>query len=154
MTGSKIRIIWSSLAVARQLPSGAIATDATPPMWPVRVRPRLPHCLCGHRWRGARRHHAGLVRGAQGDYLANAAAIAFSPFATGAFIVGMTAPIGPPGIAVGAIITLLIGNPISAAASRLSSCRNRGARSVSGSCPAHPSRCCAILDLNQCQPLT
>jgi hypothetical protein len=30
--------------------------------------------------------------------------------------VGMTALIGPQGIAVGAIITLLIGNPISAAA--------------------------------------
>ncbi len=55
----------------------------------------------------------------QGDYLANASAIALSLFATGAFIVGMTALVGPPGIAVGAIITLLIGNPISAAAQPL-----------------------------------
>jgi hypothetical protein len=55
----------------------------------------------------------------QGDYWANAAAITLSLFATGAIIVGMTALIGPPGIAVGAIITLLIGNPISAAAQRL-----------------------------------
>jgi hypothetical protein len=55
----------------------------------------------------------------QGDYLANASAIALSLFATGSFIVGMTALIGPPGIAVGAIITLLIGNPISAAAQPL-----------------------------------
>ena len=55
----------------------------------------------------------------QGDYLANAAAIALSLFATGAIIVGLTALIGPPGIAVGAIITLLIGNPISAAAQPL-----------------------------------
>jgi hypothetical protein len=55
----------------------------------------------------------------QGDYLANAAAIALSLFATGASIVGLTALIGPPGIAVGAIITLLIGNPISAAAQPL-----------------------------------
>jgi hypothetical protein len=52
----------------------------------------------------------------QGDYLANSLAIALSLFATGATIVGMTALIGPPGVAVGAIITLLIGNPISAAA--------------------------------------
>jgi hypothetical protein len=55
----------------------------------------------------------------QGDYLANASAIALSLFATGAIIVGMTAVIGPPGIAVGAILTLLIGNPISAAAQPL-----------------------------------
>jgi hypothetical protein len=55
----------------------------------------------------------------QGDYWANAAAIALSLFATGAIIVGMAALIGPPGIAVGAIITLLIGNPISAAAQPL-----------------------------------
>ena len=55
----------------------------------------------------------------QGDYLTNASAIALSLFATGAFIVGMTALIGPPGIAVGAVITLLIGNPISAAAQPL-----------------------------------
>jgi hypothetical protein len=52
----------------------------------------------------------------QGDYLVNASAIALSLFATGAFIVGMAALIGPTGIAVGAIITLLIANPISAAA--------------------------------------
>jgi hypothetical protein len=51
-----------------------------------------------------------------GDYLANASAIALSLFATGSFIVGMTALIGRPGIAAGAIITQLIGNPISAAA--------------------------------------
>jgi hypothetical protein len=51
----------------------------------------------------------------QGDYLANAAAVALSLFATGATIVGLNALIGPAGIAVGAIITLLIGNPISAA---------------------------------------
>jgi hypothetical protein len=49
----------------------------------------------------------------QGDYLANASAIALSLFATGSFIVGMTALIGPPGIAVGAIITLLIGTHLS-----------------------------------------
>jgi hypothetical protein len=55
----------------------------------------------------------------QGDYMANASAIALSLFATGAFIVGLTALIGPPGIAVGAVLTLLIGNPISAAAQPL-----------------------------------
>jgi hypothetical protein len=55
----------------------------------------------------------------QGDYLLNASAIALSLFATGASIVGLTALIGPPGIVVGAIITLLIGNPISAAAQPL-----------------------------------
>jgi hypothetical protein len=55
----------------------------------------------------------------QGAYLANASAIALSLFATGAIIVGMSAVIGPPGIAVGAILTLLIGNPISAAAQPL-----------------------------------
>ena len=55
----------------------------------------------------------------QGDYLVNASAIALSLFATGAAIVGLAALIGPPGIAIGAIITLLIGNPISAAAQPL-----------------------------------
>ena len=55
----------------------------------------------------------------QGDYLANASAIALSLFATGASIVGLAALMGPAGIAVGAIITLLIGNPISAAAQPL-----------------------------------
>jgi hypothetical protein len=55
----------------------------------------------------------------QGDYLVNATAIALSLFATGASIVGLSALIGPPGIIVGAIITLLIGNPISAAAQPL-----------------------------------
>ena len=64
----------------------------------------------------------------QGDYLANASAIALSLFATGAFIVGMTALIGPPGIAVGAIVTLLIGNPISAAAQPLEFLPDRRAR--------------------------
>jgi hypothetical protein len=52
----------------------------------------------------------------QGDYLANASAIGLSLFATGAFIVGMTTLLGRAGLALGAIITLLIGNPISAAA--------------------------------------
>ena len=37
VTGSQIRTVPSSLAVASQLPSGAIATAHTPPVWPVRV---------------------------------------------------------------------------------------------------------------------
>ena len=37
VTGSQIRTVWSSLAVASQLPSGAIATARTLSVWPVRV---------------------------------------------------------------------------------------------------------------------
>ena len=37
MAGSQIRTVPSSLAVASQVPSGAIATAVTRPVWPVRV---------------------------------------------------------------------------------------------------------------------
>ena len=42
VTGSQIRTVPSSLAVASQLPSGAIATACTPPVWPVRVWRSVP----------------------------------------------------------------------------------------------------------------
>ncbi|MDR6611965.1 ABC transporter permease [Leifsonia sp. 1010] len=51
----------------------------------------------------------------QGDFGLNALAIALSMFATAAFIVGMNALIGRAGIAVGAVLTMLVGNPLSAA---------------------------------------
>lgn len=51
----------------------------------------------------------------QGDYLANVAAMALSVFATASFIVGMNALIGPAGIAVGAVVTIFVGNPLSSA---------------------------------------
>jgi hypothetical protein len=52
----------------------------------------------------------------QGPWLLNAAAAGLAVAATGAVIIGFSALIGPPGIAVGAVITMLIGNPLAAAA--------------------------------------
>jgi hypothetical protein len=37
VTGSQIRTVLSAAAVASQLPSGALATAFTVPVWPVRV---------------------------------------------------------------------------------------------------------------------
>jgi hypothetical protein len=51
-----------------------------------------------------------------GDWLLNAAVVATSVTATSAFIIGMAALIGPPGIGVAAVVTMLIANPIAAAA--------------------------------------
>ncbi|BDV31865.1 ABC transporter permease [Microbacterium terricola] len=51
-----------------------------------------------------------------GDFLALATGLSLAMLGTASFIVGMNALIGPPGIAVGAILTMLVGNPISAAA--------------------------------------
>jgi len=51
----------------------------------------------------------------QGDFLVNAGALSLAMLATAAVVVGCNALIGPPGIAVGAVITMLIGNPISGA---------------------------------------
>ncbi|WP_375384170.1 hypothetical protein [uncultured Microbacterium sp.] len=51
----------------------------------------------------------------QGDFLVNALAIGLAMFATAALIVGLNALIGRAGIAVGAIITILVANPISSA---------------------------------------
>jgi hypothetical protein len=55
----------------------------------------------------------------QGDFWVNALAVALSMFATAAFIVGANALMGRAGIAVGAILTVLVGNPLSAAAQPL-----------------------------------
>lgn len=52
----------------------------------------------------------------QGDFWITALATGMSVLATSAFIVGCTALIGSPGIAVGAVLTMLVGNPLSAAA--------------------------------------
>lgn len=52
----------------------------------------------------------------QGSFLASFGAMALAVFATASFIVGMSALIGPAGIAVGAVVTVLIGNPLSSAA--------------------------------------
>ncbi|WP_394940641.1 hypothetical protein [Psychromicrobium sp. YIM B11713] len=51
----------------------------------------------------------------QGSYLLNVAVIALSAFATAVFIVGVTALLGRVGVAVGSVVTMLIGNPLSAA---------------------------------------
>lgn len=51
----------------------------------------------------------------QGELLVNAAALALAMLATASVIVGFNALLGPPGIAVGAVVTMLIGNPISGA---------------------------------------
>ncbi|MFF2053362.1 ABC transporter permease [Leifsonia sp. NPDC058194] len=55
----------------------------------------------------------------QGDFGINALAVGLSMFATAAFIVGMNALIGTAGIPVGAVLTILVGNPLSAAAQPL-----------------------------------
>lgn len=52
----------------------------------------------------------------QGDFLLNAAAFGLSILATSAFIVGCTSLLGSRGIAIGAVLTLFVGNPLSAAA--------------------------------------
>ncbi|WP_052227015.1 hypothetical protein [Microbacterium mangrovi] len=52
----------------------------------------------------------------QGDFWLNAAAIGLSVLATASFIVGCTSLIGRAGIAIGAVVTMLVGNPLSAAA--------------------------------------
>ena len=51
-----------------------------------------------------------------GDWLLNTAVVATSVSATGAVVIGMAALIGPPGIGVAAVVTMLIANPIAAAA--------------------------------------
>lgn len=52
----------------------------------------------------------------QGEFWLNALAIGLSVLATASFIVGATALLGRAGIAVGAIVTMLFANPLSAAA--------------------------------------
>jgi len=49
----------------------------------------------------------------QGDPVVNAVAVAASVLSISAFIVGLTALIGTKGIAVGAVLSLLVGNPLS-----------------------------------------
>lgn len=52
----------------------------------------------------------------QGDYWINALAIGLSVLATSAFIVGCTSLLGRAGVAIGAVLTLLVGSPLSSAA--------------------------------------
>ena len=52
----------------------------------------------------------------QGVWLLNAAALGLGMSATAAFIIGMNAVFGRPGLGIAAIVTVLIANPISAAA--------------------------------------
>ena len=52
----------------------------------------------------------------QGDWLLNATALGLGMTATAAFITGMNAVFGRPGLGIAAIVTILIANPISAAA--------------------------------------
>lgn len=52
----------------------------------------------------------------QGDFWVIALAMGMSVLATSAFIVGCTSLIGNPGIGIGAVLTMLVGNPLAAAA--------------------------------------
>lgn len=52
----------------------------------------------------------------QGEFWLNVLAVGLSVLATSSFIVGTTALLGRAGIAVGAVLTMLVGNPLSAAA--------------------------------------
>jgi energy-converting hydrogenase Eha subunit B len=54
----------------------------------------------------------GLFGVLQGPFLLNALALALSMLATSSLIVGFTALIGPRGIAIGSVISMLIGNPL------------------------------------------
>ncbi|WP_369047125.1 ABC transporter permease [Sinomonas sp. P10A9] len=60
---------------------------------------------------------AGILQGwfhiLQGDFSANASAIGLGVVATAAIIVSLNALIGRAGIALGAVITLFVGNPLS-----------------------------------------
>jgi hypothetical protein len=51
----------------------------------------------------------------QGNYATNLGAVILAMGATASFVVGMNALVGPAGIAVGSVLTMLIGNPLSAA---------------------------------------
>lgn len=55
----------------------------------------------------------------QGGFWTNALAVGLSMLATAAFIVGMNALLGRIGIVIGAVLTVLVGNPLSAAAQPL-----------------------------------
>jgi hypothetical protein len=55
----------------------------------------------------------------QGDFWINSLAVSLATFATASFIVGMNALIGKAGIAVGSVVTMLVGNPLSSAAQPL-----------------------------------
>lgn len=57
-------------------------------------------------------HWFGIL---QGDAIANGLAIGSSTLAIGGLVVGITALLGPRGIAIGAALALLIGNPMSGA---------------------------------------
>lgn len=50
----------------------------------------------------------------QGDFWINAAAIALSVLATASFIIGCASLLGTKGISIGAILTMFVGNPLSA----------------------------------------
>jgi hypothetical protein len=52
----------------------------------------------------------------QRDYVSNLGAVILAMGATAAFIVGMNALMGPGGLAIGSVVTMLVGNPLSAAA--------------------------------------
>lgn len=52
----------------------------------------------------------------QRDWLTNAAGFGLSMLATAALVVGFNALVGPAGIAVGSVLSILVGNPISGAA--------------------------------------
>ena len=52
----------------------------------------------------------------EGEWLLNAAALGLALAATAAFITGMNAVFGPAGIGIGAVITVLISNPLAGAA--------------------------------------
>ena len=57
----------------------------------------------------------GMFGVLQGDFILTATALTMAMAGTASFVVGMNALIGNPGIAVGSVITTLIGNPLSAA---------------------------------------
>ncbi|MDI2037048.1 hypothetical protein [Paenarthrobacter nitroguajacolicus] len=52
----------------------------------------------------------------QGDFLTNALAMGLTMLATSGFIIGCTSLLGRAGIAIGSVLTMFIGNPLSAAA--------------------------------------
>jgi hypothetical protein len=67
----------------------------------------------------------------EGSYLANAGVVALGIAAVVLPILGLVALLGPAGIGLGAAVMMLLGNPLSGAATAPRCCRPAGARSAS-----------------------
>ena len=79
----------------------------------------------------------------EGPWLANAGVVALAVFASGATVAGLKALIGYPGLAVGALLFVFVGNPWSGIGSAPSCSRRPRASSASCCRPAPAASSCA-----------